>query len=260
MNRMVCTKFWTDSKVKQLSLTEKAVFLYLITNPHTHLCGLYYLPLSLATEEIGVPIKWPAILKRFADLELAYYDDEQRLVWVCKMFGYQGRGENIYKSVAKHLQSFHPSFLINSFIDLYIPIKSLIPKGFIKGVHKGDSNPMRRGSVTITDSSTSSSSEFNQESGQEIEIKTDTDKADFEAFWNAYPRKTGKKKAYDAWHAAKDRPALPVILAKIVELSKTDQWMKDDGKFIPHPSTWLNQGRWDDQPIQPQPKKRIILT
>lgn len=256
MNRMVCTKFWTDSKVKQLSLTEKAVFLYLITNPHTHLCGLYYLPLSLAIEEIGAPVKWPAILKRFADLELAYYDEEQRLVWVCKMFGYQGRGENIYKSVAKHLQSFHPSFLINSFIDLYIPIKPLIPKDFIEGVQEGDSNPLRRGSVTVTDSD--SVSDLNLD--EEIKIKVDTDKADFEAFWNAYPRKTGKKKAWDAWRAAKDRPSLPVILAKIAELSKTDQWVKDDGKFIPHPSTWLNQGRWDDQPIKPQPKKRILYT
>lgn len=26
------------------------------------------------------------------------------------------------------------------------------------------------------------------------------------------------------------------------------QWTKDNGQFIPHPSTWLNQSRWEDEP------------
>jgi hypothetical protein len=28
---------------------------------------------------------------------------------------------------------------------------------------------------------------------------------------------------------------------------KSKQWQKDDGQYIPNPSTWLNQGRWDDE-------------
>jgi len=26
----------------------------------------------------------------------------------------------------------------------------------------------------------------------------------------------------------------------------TEQWRKDNGQFIPHPQTWLNQRRWED--------------
>lgn len=27
----------------------------------------------------------------------------------------------------------------------------------------------------------------------------------------------------------------------------SDQWTQNNGQFIPHPATWLNQGRWDDE-------------
>jgi hypothetical protein len=28
------------------------------------------------------------------------------------------------------------------------------------------------------------------------------------------------------------------------------QWQRDDGQFIPHPSTWLNGRRWEDEGSQ----------
>ena len=36
-------------------------------------------------------------------------------------------------------------------------------------------------------------------------------------------------------------------LVTAVERQKcSDQWTQNNGQFIPHPATWLNQGRWDD--------------
>lgn len=67
---------------------------------------------------------------------------------------------------------------------------------------------------------------------------------DFMKFYEAYPRKTAPKKAYEAWKKAKDKPSLQEML-KIVEKQKGwEQWRAG---FIPHPATWLNQGRWDDE-------------
>lgn len=72
---------------------------------------------------------------------------------------------------------------------------------------------------------------------------------DFEQFWEAYPKKIGKKAALQAWNKAVDKP--PVIdTIKAVEIAKKcEQWTRDNGQFIPNPSTWLNQGRWTDQPL-----------
>ena len=30
-------------------------------------------------------------------------------------------------------------------------------------------------------------------------------------------------------------------------VKQTEQWKKDNGKFIPYPATWLNQERWTDE-------------
>lgn len=73
---------------------------------------------------------------------------------------------------------------------------------------------------------------------------------DFDIFWKAYPRKEGKKAALAAWRKAKDKPSLEVILAAVERSQNNFQWQKEGGRFIPHPSTWLNQGRWDDQETQ----------
>lgn len=69
---------------------------------------------------------------------------------------------------------------------------------------------------------------------------------DFAAFWSAYPRKVGKDAALKAWKKRNGNLSLPAVLKAIAEQRETDQWKKDGGKFIPHPATWLNQGRWQD--------------
>ena len=71
---------------------------------------------------------------------------------------------------------------------------------------------------------------------------------DFDLFWSEYPRKIGKKKCRGIWSRLKPSPELvEKILSKVRAYKETEQWRKDDGKFIPHPSTWLNAGQWDDE-------------
>jgi len=70
---------------------------------------------------------------------------------------------------------------------------------------------------------------------------------EFEAFWTAYPRKVGKGKAFQAWKNAKQRPSLSVLVRAIERATTTRDWQKDGGQFIPHPATWLNQRRWEDE-------------
>lgn len=70
----------------------------------------------------------------------------------------------------------------------------------------------------------------------------------FETFWAAYPRKTGKGKA---WESFEKYDVTDELLGKMLETleaaKRSAQWRKDGGQFIPHPSTWLNQRRWEDE-------------
>lgn len=73
-------------------------------------------------------------------------------------------------------------------------------------------------------------------------------KPDFETFWKVYPRKVAKGAARKVFAKINPDEALFDKIIKAVELqSLQDQWRKDKGQFIPHPATWLNQERWDDE-------------
>ena len=70
----------------------------------------------------------------------------------------------------------------------------------------------------------------------------------FESFWSLYPRKVSKQTALKAFLKLSPNDELLQLIIKGVEIqSKTDQWQKDNGQFIPHPATWLNQRRWEDE-------------
>lgn len=86
----------------------------------------------------------------------------------------------------------------------------------------------------------------------------------FDAFWAAYPRKVCKKVAFQKFQAVfPKKVSLETLLTALEEQKRSDQWK--DVKFIPHPSTWLNQERWEDeidplpsqnQPVPPPPPKK----
>ncbi len=70
----------------------------------------------------------------------------------------------------------------------------------------------------------------------------------FEKFWSVYPRKAGKGKAFGSWNNINpDEQLLEKILTAVKEQKTSTDWKKDKGKFIPHPTTWLNQERWLDE-------------
>jgi len=68
----------------------------------------------------------------------------------------------------------------------------------------------------------------------------------FNTFWEMYPNRKGKKKAFEAWQKLSllDRDA---VLADVPDRAKRDrEWIRQGGQFIPHASTYLNQRRWED--------------
>ena len=73
-------------------------------------------------------------------------------------------------------------------------------------------------------------------------IKIVREDAEFEAFWRMYPRRVGKEAARRAWKKARARVGAETILTGL----SAARW-PEEAEFIPHPSTWLNQGRWDDE-------------
>lgn len=68
----------------------------------------------------------------------------------------------------------------------------------------------------------------------------------FENFWQTYPRKTGKAAAKRAFVKALATTARLEIMSGVHRLAADPNLPPK--QFIPHPATWLNEGRWDDEP------------
>ena len=70
----------------------------------------------------------------------------------------------------------------------------------------------------------------------------------FELFYSKYPKKKAKTQALKAFlKLSPNDELLQLILAAVEAHEKTEDWTKEDGKFIPHPATWLSQRRWEDE-------------
>jgi uncharacterized protein YdaU (DUF1376 family) len=101
-----------------------------------------------------------------------------------------------------------------------------------------------------------------QRNGNHIDTDTDTDKnnkntppaADdlFPKFWKLYPNKKGKAAAEKAWKKLKVTDDLFALIAQgLAKQCVSPGWTKDNGQFIPHPATWLNGKRWEDEVLTP---------
>lgn len=71
----------------------------------------------------------------------------------------------------------------------------------------------------------------------------------FTEFWNAYPRKVAKQNAAKAWSktGADDSQSLTATILADVKRRVDGEWKGKEVQYIPHPATYLNQRRWEDE-------------
>lgn len=123
--------------------------------------------------------------------------------------------------------------------------------------------PTRKARVTDA-SGTREARDSDTQVGREGKGKEGKDDASrdtlFETFWKAYPRKVGKDEARKAFDKRNPTPDLLNALLAAIEVQRQSlPWQKDGGQFIPHPATWLNQGRWQDEIGSDEPQTKSIF-
>ncbi|KAA3639428.1 MAG: hypothetical protein DWP95_10300 [Proteobacteria bacterium] len=124
------------------------------------------------------------------------------------------------------------------------PIKGTTPE-------RGDTTPPERGSTKPTNTKP------NKKKNKQKEI--DTSKG-FEKWWSIYPKKVGKKTALKIWEKSKLFNQSDELIQKLSEqVERCESMNRSDKSLIAHPSTYLNQERWDDE-IIPIPEKSNAIS
>lgn len=126
--------------------------------------------------------------------------------------------------------------------------------------HKSNTNDNTK---LTTPSSSTSSSKASKDSLKTLKTKTLEPDGSFDIFWNLYPRKTAKENARKSWSKIPqtDRPILMIALEKQIQAGHLNL---NEKEFIPHPATWLNQKRWEEEIIphrnnNGQPKNKTVV-
>lgn len=73
----------------------------------------------------------------------------------------------------------------------------------------------------------------------------EADPPSFDDWWAVYPRKAAKKKAKVMYEKLTDQEKSACYLGTVRQVEGNPQWQGDD-QFIPLPTTFLNQARWED--------------
>lgn len=69
----------------------------------------------------------------------------------------------------------------------------------------------------------------------------------FDEFWIAYPRKQGKAKAHASYRSSLSRATHSEIMAGVQRYVSWIDRNSEPPQFVKMPTTWLNQGCWEDE-------------
>lgn len=122
--RMVNTRFWEDDYISRLDPTEKLIYLYVITNPHSTLSGIYEIPLRIIAAETGIDSDMISLVfNRFASNEKIKYQNG----WIAiKNFKkhHMGGGKDFQAGVEKDLKN-SPQWAIDFIENKTVPTLSI---------------------------------------------------------------------------------------------------------------------------------------
>jgi hypothetical protein len=209
VKRFTETEKWRDSWFRRLEPDAKLAFLYMLDNCDA--AGVWDPDFELANFQIGRVVNWEMVKNSLSDRLEILPSSKWHL---CKFVGFQ------YGQLSEECK---PHLNVLRLIEIHGIQR--VSKGYPKGLGKGKG----KGKGT--------------RQGTEPPFETA-----FACFWSHYPRREAKGAALKAFEKLDGATQQRAITAAQNYALATSQWPDVDRPFIPHPATWLNSGRFDDDP------------
>ncbi len=249
----LCTAFWTED-TNGWTADARLLYLWTWTNDHAHgLTGIYACGEASILAETGLSKRRLEKAKEIIRDKVRWYPDSWLWVVGRAKHTMTGSPEKYLMGLESHINTI-PEGIRRDFWSKY----ELVAKGDGKkafrqkvlertdlaiplpsppnGILPDDTESVIRNPNPISESDKDSSS------------KPNSFDVSFDAFWQAYPRKTAKGAAKKAWKKLKDIDALLPVILKAVEVQIAARHLDITRKtFIPHPSTWLHGECWLDE-------------
>jgi hypothetical protein len=208
--RIIKDEMWSDDWFFELDPSEKLMWVFLLTNPRNNVAGVFNVSIAWISVHTG-------FTKEVVELILKRFVNEGKIIildgWI-----------NIV-NFKKH-QSNSPSIVEGA-----DRIWESVPENIrekIQGVPTLYTGCKRNIELSKVESGGVESSEVDH----------------FETFWSEYPVKKTKKKAQQKFSKLKESVQLQIIEDVKKRKEHDQQWLSG---YIPHPTTYLNGERWEDE-------------
>jgi hypothetical protein len=269
--RTVQLTFWTDRKIEdEFTAQDKYFYLFLLTNPYTNLCGCYEIGMKQMMHYTGYnENEISNLMSRMSNLyRVCKYSEDTKEVLLLNWHKYNWtKSEKVLVGAYKQAKTIKNKGFQSYVMQLLNEYGYTVESEYLKFEYPMDTTV----TVTVNNISTNSNNISKEQDNKDSTVyKTKAVKRgknkeytqEFEMFWTAYPRKEGKGEAFKSFLKATDDCGATVqdLLDGIDKYKQTEQWQRDGGKYIPHPTTWLNQKRWEDTPMVTQQNIRQSST
>lgn len=254
----VAPTFWTGQtgrQIKESGPESVIVALYLMTSPHANMLGLYYCPLAYIANDTGLSMQGASKgLQRSIEAHLCAYDAPSEVVWVYEMAGYQIEwqlkpGDKRVSGIAREYAKLPKCPFLSEFFDKYAAAFHMDNRRGSEGApmpHRSQEQEQEQEQYKqpLSDSDRTTVAGTSKKTTEDSRAAEDR----FNAFWSSYPRKTAKQRALAVWKRKKCwNGEFDAIIAGLTAHKESDQWQRDEGRYIPHPATFLEQERWRDE-------------
>lgn len=282
MYTRVESRFWQDEKMRTVSDDARYLMLYLLTSPHRNILGFYFLPSPYACFDLGWDEKrFNKGLQELISKGLIKYDAHAHVVLVKNYLKHNPlENPNQVKSAIEKLDEIPETQLFQDFWE----IVNKLGKPFYKPLTERLRERIRQRlgepgteTETVTETGTgnidtcapdgaraytapspgesveaeevtATPEDKPSKSGPRSPFKSKRQERLFDEFWAQYPKKRSKGQAERAWVKINpDEQLFKAILDGLELAKKSEEWRKENGRYIPYPATWLNAKGWEDE-------------
>lgn len=253
--RNIQMSFWTDAKIADtFTPDEKLMYLYFLTNPHTNLCGCYEISSRQIAFEIGYKRdQVEKLIQSLQEKRVIVYSTDSRELLLVNWHKYNWTSsEKLRKPLREEVKKVKKSEFRRYLERILYGIDTVSDdEGYGSDTTDlfcsvSDADLICSDSVTVSDTvSDLICSASNQNSIA----------SDFEELWKLYPRKQGKRNAFEAYKKArKDGIPDEEIRSGIESYSEYIRISGIEPQFVKMGGTFFNQRAWNDD-WTPQRKK-----
>lgn len=248
--RKVLTRIWEDDKFPHFSLDGRLLFLYHLTSPRSTPFLLYIEGPGAIADALRLPS--PRLRQAMNELSVHkivwYAEDHSNYVFLPRALTINENAPespNAIKMWLSILKDLPRTPFFENCLRHWLSLREGIHHPFTLDFLKAMPRPLPMGNL-ISELGTGTVVR-NSSSEQEPPYSPPKGTSNgFNRFWETYPKKIGKDKAAESWRKRKCETMVEEILAGLER--QQGYLTREGGQFIPNPATWLNQGRWKDEP------------